>query len=629
MRVIGTAGHVDHGKSTLVKALTGVDPDRLKEEKQRQMTIDLGFAFFQLANGEQIGIVDVPGHRDFIENMLAGVGGIDAVLLVIAADEGVMPQTREHLAIIDLLKVKTGMIVLTKVDLVTDVEWISLIENDIRSTVKGTILDNAKIIRVSSLTGGGIEELKNELSALLAKVSPPIDIGRPRLPVDRVFSVQGFGTVVTGTLTGGTLHAGDTIQILVSKKNGRIRGLQSHNRKEEFALPGSRTAINISGINLVDVNRGDVISLPGIFHPTRRIDAQIEMLADASTGLRHNDLVKFFLTSTERIGRIRLLSKNIIEPGDHGWVQIEFDRELVADNGDRFIIRRLSPSETLGGGVVVTSNPGFRYKLNDQTIVERLERRLKPSSSEALFALIDDSGFLNLADIRRVLSKTAYDPEADLKNLLDQQLIFFLSGKKDGFYISKRHWELISQKLVKLLFEFHAKFPLCPGLSLEEVKNRLGVQDEILRSCIQRWTEIGLVKLQWQFLALPDFQIRYSPQQYNKLDSLSRQIEQSPFNPPGIPEIKNMLGSEVFQSLLDQEILVQITPEITFRKSEYEQMLDFVVNSCKKGTILTVAQLRDHFFTSRKFALAFLEHLDQKGVTERVGEGRRLKSNGE
>lgn len=626
MRVIGTAGHVDHGKSSLVKALTGADPDRLKEEKQRQMTIDLGFAFLNLPDGEQIGIVDVPGHRDFIENMLAGVGGIDAVLLVIAADEGVMPQTQEHLAIIDLLKIKSGIIVLTKSDLVLDADWFSLVESDVRKLVEGTVLENAQVVRVSSVTGEGIEHLKNELSSLLASIPPPRDIGRPRLPVDRVFSVQGFGTVITGTLTGGSFHTGDTVQILVSKKLGRIRGLQSHNRQENAANPGSRTAINISGIDLEDVRRGDVIALPGMFQPTRRIDARIEILADASIGLHHNDLVKFFQATSERNGRVRLLGKNVIEPGDHGWIQLEFEKELVVEKGDHFIVRRMSPAETLGGGSVVTSNAVTRYKLNDQPVLARLEARLKPSTSEELFNLIEDSGFLNLTEIRHSASAVSPDPEADLKNLIDQRSVLFLPGKKDGFYTTKRNWEFTTLKLVKSLTEYHAKYPLRPGMTIEEVKNRLAIRDEIIQSCIQSWIESGVVWSQQQFIALPEFQIKYSPQQRSKLDSLTRQIEQNPFNPPGIAEIKNMLGAEVFQSLVDQEKMIQITSEIAFRNREFQQMLDYVVDVCGKGTLLTVAQFRDRFSTSRKFALAFLEHLDQKGITERVGEGRRLKS---
>jgi selenocysteine-specific elongation factor len=626
MRVIGTAGHVDHGKSSLVKALTGADPDRLKEEKQRQMTIDLGFAFFNMADGEKVGIVDVPGHRDFLENMLAGVGGIDAVLLVIAADEAVMPQTREHLAIIDLLRIRSGIIVLTKTDLVKDADWFSLVESDIRKLVKETVMENAQIVRVSSVTGEGIEQLKKEISSLLVTIPPPKDIGRPRLPIDRVFSIQGFGTVITGTLTGGSFRTGDTIQILVSKKLGRIRGLQFHNRQEDVAIPGSRTAINISGIDLEDVHRGDVIALPGMFQPTRRIDAWIEILADASTGLRHNNVVKFFQATTERIGRVRLLGKDVIEPGDHGWVQIEFEKDLVIDKGDHFILRRMSPAETLGGGLTVTSNAETRYKLNDQSVLARLEARLKPSSSEALFNLIEDSGFLSLTDIRHGSSEISSEPEADLRNLIEQGSVIFLPGKKDDFYTTKRNWDITSQKMVRFLTEYHAKYPLRPGMSMEGVKNRMNMREENLQSCIQLWIESGVVRSQGQFIALPEFQIKYSLQQRSKLDLLIRQIEQNPYNPPGIAEIKEMIGNEVFQSLLDQAIMIQTTPDIAFRNNEYQKMRDFAVETCREGTMLSVAQFRDHFSTSRKYALAFLEHLDQKGITERVGEGRRLKS---
>ncbi|HPD63409.1 MAG TPA: selenocysteine-specific translation elongation factor, partial [Anaerolineaceae bacterium] len=281
MRVIGTAGHVDHGKSTLVKALTGIDPDRLKEEKKRQMTIELGFAWFESQSEGEIGIVDVPGHRDFIDTMLAGVGGIDAVLLVIAADEGIMPQTKEHLAIIELLRVNTGLVVLTKVDLVDDPAWLELVEMDIRERLSSTCLENAPLLRVSAVTGDGIAQLRAAIEEVLAPLPPRLDLGRPRLPIDRIFSLTGFGTVVTGTLLNGSLCVDNEVEILPSRRSARIRGLQTHKHSETIALPGSRTAVNLSGVDVADIKRGEVITIPRMLKPTQRIDAQIELLQDA------------------------------------------------------------------------------------------------------------------------------------------------------------------------------------------------------------------------------------------------------------------------------------------------------------------------------------------------------------
>ncbi|MDO9348938.1 MAG: selenocysteine-specific translation elongation factor, partial [Anaerolineales bacterium] len=301
MRVIGTAGHVDHGKSTLITALTGINPDRLKEEQEREMTIDLGFAWLTLPDGEEIGIVDVPGHRDFIENMLAGVGGIDATLLVIAADEGVMPQTREHLAILDLLQISAGLVVLTKIDLIDDPDWLELIESDVRQALKDTVLADAPIIRVSSKTQTGFPELLETLGLLLQERPTRLDLGRPRLPVDRVFSIPGFGTVVTGTLTDGRLNLGEEVVILPTGLRGRVRGLQTHKKKEEIALPGSRTAVNISGVNVDQIRRGEVIAHPGQYHPTRMLDVRFRLLPDVSGPLRHAGEVKLFIGTSETI----------------------------------------------------------------------------------------------------------------------------------------------------------------------------------------------------------------------------------------------------------------------------------------------------------------------------------------
>ncbi|HEY5669201.1 MAG TPA: selenocysteine-specific translation elongation factor, partial [Anaerolineales bacterium] len=299
MRVIGTAGHVDHGKSTLVEALTGTHPDRLKEEREREMTIDLGFAWLTLPNGEDVGIVDVPGHRDFIENMLAGVGGIDAALFVIAADEGVMPQTREHLAILDLLQVQGGVIALTKVDLVEDEDWLSLVEDDVRQVVAGTVLGEAPIIRVSARKNIGLETLLNALGANLEEKPPRLDVGRPRLPVDRVFTISGFGTVVTGTLMDGCLRVGEEVEILPRGLKGRVRGLQTHKKKEDVAIPGSRTAANITSVTVDQIRRGDVVVHPKDYSTTARMDVYFHLLPDSSQSVRHNTQVKLFIGASE------------------------------------------------------------------------------------------------------------------------------------------------------------------------------------------------------------------------------------------------------------------------------------------------------------------------------------------
>ena len=357
MRVIGTAGHVDHGKSTLIAALTGINPDRLKEEQERQMTIDLGFAWLTLPGGQEIGIVDVPGHRDFIENMLAGIGGIDAALLVIAADEGVMPQTREHLAILDLLQIQHGLVVLTKIDLVDDSGWLDLVETDVRTALRGTVLQDAPILRVSSLTRAGFPELLQALDTLLEKLPSRPNLGRPRLPVDRVFSILGFGTVVTGTLADGQLAVGDELEILPAGLRTRIRGLQTHKKKEETANPGSRVAVNLSGVEVEQIRRGEVLAHPGQYTPTRRLDVQFRLLADISAPLHHHTEVKLFTGTSETIADLRLLAADSLNPGETGWLQLELRHPILAVRGDHYILRRPSPARRSVAAWSLTPSP--------------------------------------------------------------------------------------------------------------------------------------------------------------------------------------------------------------------------------------------------------------------------------
>ena len=402
MRVIGTAGHVDHGKSTLVAALTGIHPDRLKEEQQREMTIELGFAWLNLPNGEEVGIVDVPGHRDFIENMLAGVGGIDAALFVVAADEGVMPQTREHLAILDILQIENGVIVLTKVDLIDDPEWLDLVEADVHQVVQTTSLANAPILRVSARSGQGLDELKLAIQSTLAQKPPRPDLNRPRLPIDRVFTIAGFGTVVTGTLVDGTLRVGDEVELLPGGLRSRVRNLQSHKKKEDMAVPGSRTAVNLAGLDVDQVQRGMLVTHPGKYQPTQRIDCHFRLLADASAPILHNSEVKFFVGASEVVARLRLLGTEQLNPGEEGWLQLELQTPVVAVRGDRYILRRPSPGETLGGGVVVDAQPTRRHKRFDAAILKKLEAYRGGSPLDVLLQASLTMGAASLRERRRI-----------------------------------------------------------------------------------------------------------------------------------------------------------------------------------------------------------------------------------
>src|SRR5215213_4729159 len=478
MRVIGTAGHVDHGKSTLIAALTGTHPDRLKEEQAREMTIELGFGWLTLPNGEEVGIVDVPGHRDFIENMLSGIGGIDAALLVIAADEGVMPQTKEHLAILDLLQIPAGMIVLTKTDLAPDEAWLDLVESDIRLAVADTVLANAPIVRVSAKTKSGLESLVTRLQSLLETKPPRPDLNRPRLPIDRVFTISGFGTVVTGTLSDGHLSVGDEVEILPSGQKGRIRGLQTHKKKEDAALPGSRTAVNISGVETELIRRGEVVVHPDQYQATRRIDARLRLLKEISSPIKHNSEVKFFVGASETIANLRLLGTEELAAGEEGWIQLELREPVVAVRGDRFILRRPSPGETLGGGVIIDHQPKGRHKRFDETVLKSLEAYSQGTPAEIL---LEAALTLNIATIKDVVARSrleAIDAENALSELLAAGSLMPLENGTPGItgnllVIPFPHWNALHENVLQAVEDYHRNYPLRRGIPREELKSRL------------------------------------------------------------------------------------------------------------------------------------------------------------
>jgi selenocysteine-specific elongation factor len=631
MRVIGTAGHVDHGKSTLVAALTGTHPDRLKEEQAREMTIELGFAWFTLPGGEVVGIIDVPGHRDFIENMLAGVGGIDAALFVVAADEGVMPQTREHLAILDLLQVQGGIIVLTKIDLVEDPDWLDLVELDIRQVVAGTVLESAPIVRVSARRGEGLSELKTILATSLEQRPARPDLGRPRLPIDRVFSIAGFGTVVTGTLMDGQLRQGQEVEILPTGLRGRIRGLQSHKRKEEFAQPGSRTAVNVSGVDVEQVERGNVLTYPGCYQPTQRMDVYFRLLRDASGSLKHSAEVKFFLGAAEVVARVRLLGVEELDPGEEGWLQLELKQPVVAVRGDHYILRRPSPGETIGGGVVVDPHPVGRHKRFSKEIITSLNALSRGSPAEVILQASLNTGARPVRDLVNQARLSGEQARPALDELLGSgQLIQLEPGQviPDGdlLVISQPQWLAETQKAVREVEQYHKLNPLRHGMSREELKSRLHLPTRLFNAAMRMWIDAGSLIESGALVLRPGHEIHFTLQQQSRINSLLARFAQSPYSTPSIKECLAEVGEDVYVTLIDLGQLIPVSNEVVFRQQDYEFLLQAVQDHFKVESTLTVAQFRDQFNTSRKYALAFLEHLDVIGVTIREGDNRRLKS---
>jgi selenocysteine-specific elongation factor len=632
MRVIGTAGHVDHGKSTLIEALTGMNPDRLKEERERQMTIDLGFAWMELPSGEQVGIVDVPGHRDFIENMLAGVGGIDAALFVVAADEGVMPQTREHLAILDILQIRAGLVALTKIDLIDDPDWLDLVEEDVRQVLVGTVLEDVPVVRVSAKNGTGTSELLDILDEVLAERPPRQDLGRPRLPVDRVFSIAGFGTVVTGTLSDGHLQIGEEVEILPNGTQGRIRGLQTHKQKEDLALPGSRTAVNISGVTLEEIRRGDVVAHRGDYQPTRRMDVKFRLLKDASLALKHNTEVKLFVGAAEVLARVRTLGSEVINPGEPGWLQLEMKAPVVVMRGDHYILRRPSPGETMGGGTIIDPNPVGRHKRFTHGLIERLESL---SAGAPTDVLIQSLTTLVAAPMREVILHSNLDEEAGknaVEELINQGEIVILEPDKgnlefdsDILVTTRGYWEQLSSTTLLIVEDYHTTYPLRRGMAKEELKSRLKIQSRLFSAEIRILILEGRLEENGPLVLSPDHKINFSAEQEQAVKSTLKRFTASPFSPPSVKDTIKDVGEDVFQAMVDLDLLVPVSPEVVFRREDYDRMVGEVKILLENNGTVSAAQVRDHFNTSRRYVLALLEHMDEVGITMREGDVRRLR----
>ncbi len=630
MRVIGTAGHVDHGKSTLIAALTGAHPDRLKEEQAREMTIELGFGWLTLPNGEEVGIVDVPGHRDFIENMLSGIGGIDAALLVIAADEGVMPQTTEHLAILDLLEIPAGLIVLTKIDLASDSGWLDLLEMDIRSAVSETVLRDAPIVRVSAKTKTGLDLLIAQLVKILEEKPARLDLNRPRLPIDRVFSMSGFGTVVTGTLSDGHLSIGDEVEILPGGLKGRVRGLQTHKKKEETAVIGSRTAVNISGVDTELIQRGNVVVHPNQYHSTRRIDARFRLLKDASSSVKHGDEVKFFVGASETIAILRLLGTEELNAGEEGWIQLELRDPVVAVRGDRYILRRPSPSETLGGGSIIDHQPRGRHKRFDEGLLKSLESLAQGSPSDILF---EAALALHVAGIKEVVTKSRLElvnAQTALDELIQNgQLVLLEQGEakttSDLFAIALPHWNELKSRIGKMLDAYHTQHPLRRGMPREELKSKLKLSPRVYNAVINKLINDHLITDRSVWLAKPGHEIKFSAADQLKVRELMRRFEGNPYATPSVKECQADAGEEILTALIELGELVAVSQDVIFRKKDYDEMVGKIRAELQRRGAVTLGEVRDMFDTTRKYIQALLEHLDSIGVTMREGDARKLK----
>jgi selenocysteine-specific elongation factor len=638
MRVIGTAGHVDHGKSTLVQALTGIDPDRLQEEKARGMTIDLGFAWLDLPRPdgtvESVGIVDVPGHIDFIKNMLAGVGGIDAALLVVAADEGVMPQTREHLAILDLLAVPAAVVALTKSDLIDDPEWLELVELDVAELLASTHLAGAPIVPVSAVTGAGLEELKRVLATALTDLPPRRNRGRPRLPIDRVFTLSGFGTIVTGTLLDGEFNVGDTVEILPTQRTARIRSLQTHRRPVQTARPGSRVAINLTGVGADALQRGDVVVHPNTLIPTTLIDVRFRLLADGPRPLKHNQAVDFFVGAAEIPAVVRLLGTETLAPGEEGWLQLRLARPAVVTAGDRFILRQPSPSQTLGGGVIVNPSPQRRWRRFDPRILAQLQTLAHGQPDEILLQTLER---LRLTTPKTLLASAELDTAtaaAALDTLRRQQALIEIGAGEETILVSLSAWRQLVDSLVARVAEHHRQFPLRRGLLRSEARSRLqallpGVTLTVraANAVIDVLVQQGLLHADDTFVRLPDFTPTPTPAQQQCIERVLAAFSSAPYAPPNLQDTLQMLeeNTELLDYLIEQGILVRLGGDVLLRVEDFSAMVQEITAHLRAQGTITLAEVRDRFQTSRKYAQAVLEEMDARRITRREGDVRVLR----
>lgn len=637
MRVIGTAGHVDHGKSTLVRAISGIDPDRLREEKERGMTIDLGFAWLTLPSGEPIGLVDVPGHADFIKNMLAGVGGIDAALLVVAADEGVMPQTREHLDILNLLEISAGVVALTKTDLVEDTDWLELVQADLAEILAGTALKNAPLIPVSAVTGQGLPDLLAALDDLVRQSPPRPDKGRPRLSVDRIFTISGFGTVVTGTLLDGVFTVGQEVEILPAQIKTRIRGLQLHKKPVERVGPGSRVALNLTNVSTADLRRGDVITLPGWLEPSQLVDTRLRCLPEAAQPLKHNQPVDIFTGAAEVSGYLRLLGQKEIPPGEDGWVQLRLNARIPVVKGDRFIIRQPSPSLTIGGGVVIDPLPRRRHRRFRPDLLKRLQTLANGTPEDLLLETLDRLGPTPVKDLVKQLPLSAAALEMALRSLLsagsvsilppdDTTTLTNLPASKAAM-VSKLGRLTLAEQYRRFLSAYHQANPLRRGIPRGELRSRLGFETGLFNKTLNLMQQEGVIAMNETTVWLATHQIVFSPAQQKAVDTLLKQFHQNPYGTPSYKDCLNLLNhnEDLLAALIEAGTLLRPAEDVLFLPQTVADFIARLKLLVGPTGSITVAQVRDTFNTSRRYALALLEYTDAQGITRRVGDERTLR----
>ena len=625
--IVGTAGHIDHGKTTLIKALTGRNTDRWEEEQRRGITIDLGFTYFDLKNGDRVGIIDVPGHEKFINNMVAGVVGMDLVLLVVAADEGIMPQTREHMDILGLLGIKKSILVINKCDLV-DEEWLELVEEEIQEELEGTFLEGAPVVKVSAATGQGLDELTDTIQQLMSDEVVAKDTQTiPRLPIDRAFTLSGFGTIITGTLISGTITREDVLEMYPIGKECKIRNIQVHGQNQDKCYAGQRVAINLSNVKKKEIRRGCVLAPKNSMKNTDLLDVKLTVLEDSMRILTNHERLHLYTGTSEILCRAVLLDKEQIGPGEEGLVQLRLEEEIAVKRGDRFVVRFYSPMETIGGGIVLEPNP-VRKKRFDAQAIEELKKKESGSLGDVMELQIKEHGdtMITLAELAKVMAHSVDELKEYLEELEESGTLFVFPMKKDTYLWHRDSEFAVRQKIEETLQKYHSEHPYRYGMKKAEIHNTFlkKIKPNIFDAYIERMTEENVYGRREEYLSLPGYEVPKDAMYLQTEKLITDTFEKAKydfvrFSEIDFGKIPRQTAEDVVLMMIDEGKVLRINEEMFTMKYLMDEAKEKIQNHLKEENLITIAQVRDMFSTSRKSAKPILEYMDSIKVTKKTG----------
>ena len=619
--IIGTAGHIDHGKTTLIKALSGIETDTTQEEKDRGMSINLGFAYFDLPSGKRCGVVDVPGHERFIKNMLAGVSGINLVLLLVDSREGIMPQTKEHIDILTLLGIENYIIVMTKIDLVEE-EYRELVKEDIQEFISGTVLENSPIIEVDSISKKGLDTLLATIDKKTEDIAAKNVEKNARINIDRSFQVKGFGTVVTGTLTEGVINVGDELVIYPKEVKAKVRNIQVHSNDVETAYAGQRTAINLANIKFDDVKRGDTLATAGSLTKTYMLDTEIKLINDERANLELWDRVRVYIGTEEVMARVVPLGTDLLKAGESSFAQLRLEEEIAVKNYDKFIIRTYSPMITIGGGVILDANPKKHSRFNEE-ILEKLKVQLEGNTTDLIANyLLSHTDYLNSKEnILKELQLPKEEVEESLTQLVENTTIY---ETKLGF-IHKKKYDEVLEKLKKLLSDYHNRYKLKVGIPKIEVLSKFKISQKEMLELLDLFILNNEIRLEGNLVAEKDFEVNYDKKQLAEKERIEKALLDGGFTPPSVKELTNgeKPKVELLESLIDNTV-VRLDADLVLHEKVFKDAVQKVEEHCKKNNQIGLAEFRDMTGSSRKYSMAILEYMDKIGITRRLENYRVL-----